>query len=388
MNGRPCRAATTTAAWAALQPATSRPTAATSTCARPSRATPAASPRFSFEAPEVFADLSKNLLDTATLHFLLDLARECGCRRGATRCWPASVANATEGRAVLHTAAARAARPRPRSATRCTPCSTRCWPTPSRCAPTRRGITDIVNIGIGGSDLGPADGGAGAGRLRAPRPALHFVSNVDGHDIAPLLRGWTPEAHAVHRRQQDLHDAGDHGQRAGGAREWFLQQGGTDIARHFVATTTNVAAAAAFGITTTFGFWDWVGGRYSLWSAIGLPIAIAIGARTSARCWPARTRWTATSPGAAGAEPAGAAGPARRLVPQLPRLHQPQRGALPPGPEAPAGLPAAAGDGKQRQARGRGRPAPCPSPPARWSGASPAPTASTPTSRCCTRART
>jgi len=62
------------------------------------------------------------------------------------------------------------------------------------------------------------------------------------------------------------------------ARAWFVAQGGTDIARHFAATTTNVAGAAAFGITTTFGFWDWVGGRYSLWSAIGLPIAIAVGA--------------------------------------------------------------------------------------------------------------
>jgi glucose-6-phosphate isomerase len=144
------------------------------------------------------------------------------------------------------------------------------------------------------------------------------------------------------------------------AREWFLAQGGTDIARHFAATTTNVAAAAAFGIHTTFGFWDWVGGRYSLWSAIGLPIAIAIGAENFRALLAgahamdrhfARRRWRTTC---------RAAGAARRLVPQLPRLHQPQRGALPPGPEAPAGLPAAAGDGVQRQARRPGRRRRCP----------------------------
>src|SRR5205085_12545134 len=67
------------------------------------------------------------------------------------------------------------------------------------------------------------------------------------------------------------------------AREWFVANGGRDTAKHFVATTTNVKAAADFGITTTFGFWDWVGGRYSLWSAIGLPIAIAIGAENFRR---------------------------------------------------------------------------------------------------------
>ncbi|MFN5155814.1 MAG: glucose-6-phosphate isomerase, partial [Betaproteobacteria bacterium] len=103
-----------------------------------------------------------------------------------------------------------------------------------------------------------------------------FVSNVDGHDLAPLLarldarRTLFIVASKTFTTQETMANAE-------AARAWFVQQGGTDVARHFAATTTNVKAAAAFGIATTFGFWDWVGGRYSLWSAIGLPIAIAIG---------------------------------------------------------------------------------------------------------------
>ncbi|HSQ71518.1 MAG TPA: glucose-6-phosphate isomerase, partial [Rubrivivax sp.] len=106
---------------------------------------------------------------------------------------------------------------------------------------------------------------------------LHFVSNVDGHDSAPLLQRLDARrtlfivASQTFTTQETMANATV-------ARAWFVEQGDTDVARHFAATTTNVAAAAAFGIDTTFGFWDWVGGRYSLWSAIGLPIAIAIGA--------------------------------------------------------------------------------------------------------------
>ena len=110
-----------------------------------------------------------------------------------------------------------------------------------------------------------------------PGLRLHFVSNVDGHDIAPVLRRLRPEttlfivASKTFTTQETMANAQV-------ARQWFLEQGGTDTARHFVGVTTNLEAAAAFGITETFGFWDWVGGRYSLWSAIGLPLAIAVGA--------------------------------------------------------------------------------------------------------------
>jgi glucose-6-phosphate isomerase len=107
---------------------------------------------------------------------------------------------------------------------------------------------------------------------------FHFVSNVDGHELAAVLRDLRPEntlflvASKTFTTLETMTNART-------ARQWFLDQGGQDIARHFVALTTNVPAAAAFGIERTYGFWDWVGGRYSMWSAIGLPIAIAIGAQ-------------------------------------------------------------------------------------------------------------
>jgi glucose-6-phosphate isomerase len=110
-----------------------------------------------------------------------------------------------------------------------------------------------------------------------PQLRFHFVSNVDGHDIVPVLKHLKPEstlfiiASKTFTTQETMANAQV-------AKAWFLANGGTDTRKHFVATTTNVQAAAAFGIDTTFGFWDWVGGRYSMWSAIGLPIALAIGA--------------------------------------------------------------------------------------------------------------
>jgi glucose-6-phosphate isomerase len=141
----------------------------------------------------------------------------------------------------------------------------------------RSGIRHVVNIGIGGSDLGPQMAVAALESFVQPGLTLHFVSNVDGHDIAPVLQRLKPEetlfiiASKTFTTQETMANAQV-------ARDWFIANGGTDIARHFVATTTNVAAAATFGITTTFGFKDWVGGRYSMWSVIGLPVAIAIGA--------------------------------------------------------------------------------------------------------------
>ena len=228
----------------------------------------------SFEAPEVFADLSKNRLDTATLHFLLDLARECRLEVRRDAMLAGEVANPTEGRAVLHTAlrAPRGAGPFS-DEVHATLDAMLAYADAVRADDA---ITDIVNIGIGGSDLGPAMAVAALEAFTLPRQRVHFVSNVDGHDLAPLLARLDAKrtlfivASKTFTTQETMANAQ-------AARDWFLQQGGTDIARHFAATTTNVKAAAAFGITTTFGFWDWVGGRYSLWSAIGLPIAIAIG---------------------------------------------------------------------------------------------------------------
>jgi glucose-6-phosphate isomerase len=231
---------------------------------------------FSLQAPEVFADLSKNRIDIATLRFLLDLARECGLEARRDAMLRGDVVNPTEGRAVLHTALRAPAGQGPFSdEVHAVLDAMLAYAEKVRTEP---GITDIVNIGIGGSDLGPRmavqalDAYGDAARRR-----LHFVSNVDGHDIAPLLAR-LDAAHTLFIVASKTFTTQETMANAHAARAWFVAQGGNDVARHFAAATTNVEAAAAFGIRTTFGFWDWVGGRYSLWSAIGLPIAVAVGA--------------------------------------------------------------------------------------------------------------
>jgi glucose-6-phosphate isomerase len=138
-------------------------------------------------------------------------------------------------------------------------------------------ITDVVNIGIGGSDLGPQMAVLALDQYVAPGKRFHFVSNVDGHELAGVLRGLAPE-HTLFLIASKTFTTAETMANAQSAKRWFEQSGSVDIARHFAALTTNVEEARAFGIETTFGFWDWVGGRYSLWSAIGLPIALAIGA--------------------------------------------------------------------------------------------------------------
>jgi glucose-6-phosphate isomerase len=145
---------------------------------------------------------------------------------------------------------------------------------------TGQPIRDVVNIGIGGSDLGPKMVVEALDFYRQPNLNFHFVSNIDGTHIARTLKKVRPEttlfliASKTFTTQETLTNAHT-------ARDWFLGQGGTqkDIARHFAAVSTNEAAVREFGIdpANMFEFWDWVGGRYSLWSAIGLPIALAIG---------------------------------------------------------------------------------------------------------------
>ena len=138
-------------------------------------------------------------------------------------------------------------------------------------------ITDVVNIGIGGSDLGPQMAVLALDAFANSGKRVHFVSNVDGHELAATLKKVKVES-TLFLIASKTFTTIETMTNAHSAKAWFAQQGGTDTARHFAALTTNVAAANAFGITTTFGFWDWVGGRYSMWSAIGLPLAIAIGA--------------------------------------------------------------------------------------------------------------
>jgi glucose-6-phosphate isomerase len=230
---------------------------------------------FSLQAPEVFADLSKQRWDAHARDLLLALARECGLEARRDAMFAGEPINTSEGRAVLHTAlrAPRGAGPHS-DAVHATLDAMLAFAETVRADAV---YTDIVHIGIGGSDLGPQMAVQALADRLHPRLNLHFVSNVDAHQIAQVLKPLQPQrtlviiASKTFTTQETMTNAQI-------ARDWFVANGGRDIAHHFAATTTNVAAAAAFGIDKTFGFWDWVGGRYSMWSAIGLPIAIAVGA--------------------------------------------------------------------------------------------------------------
>lgn len=229
----------------------------------------------SLQAPGVWADLSKNWLDVPTLQGLLDLAAQCqlGARRDAML--RGEAVNTTENRAALHTALRAPAGHGPYSMEVHSVLDDML-----RFAESVRHtgrIKHVVNMGIGGSDLGPQMVVPALDAYAQPGLQVHFVSNIDGHDLQRVLRHLSPNdtlfvvSSKTFTTQETLANAH-------AAKAWFLAQGGSDISAHFVAATTNVAGAAAFGIETTFGFWDWVGGRYSLWSAVGLSIALAIGA--------------------------------------------------------------------------------------------------------------
>ncbi|HEX4509509.1 MAG TPA: glucose-6-phosphate isomerase [Burkholderiaceae bacterium] len=239
---------------------------------------------FSMQAPEVFADLSKHRWDGATRRLLLQLARECKVEARRDAMFAGEPINTTEGRAVLHVALRMPAGPTglgARTDEAVTQVHEVLEPMLAFAERVRAqagtAFTDVVNIGIGGSDLGPQMAVLALDEFVHRALRFHYVSNVDGHDIASLLRGLDPAktlfivASKTFTTQETLTNAAI-------AKDWFQSQGGTDVAGHFIGVTTNLEAAAKFGVTTTFGFRDWVGGRYSLWSAIGLSIAIAVGA--------------------------------------------------------------------------------------------------------------
>ncbi|MBC5785063.1 glucose-6-phosphate isomerase [Ramlibacter sp. USB13] len=232
--------------------------------------------RFGQQAPHVFADLSKNLVDAGIEDLLLALARETGVEAYRDAMFAGERINHTENRAVKHWLL-RA----PRDAA--DPDSVAVHETLDAMLAFAEGvradaqITDVVNIGIGGSDLGPQMVVAALEASNRTGKRFHFVSNIDGHELDAVLQRLRPEG-TLFLVASKTFTTLETMTNARSARAWFGQQGGRDVARHFAALTTNVEAAREFGITTTFGFWDWVGGRYSLWSAIGLPIAIAIGA--------------------------------------------------------------------------------------------------------------
>ncbi|MBZ4211917.1 MAG: glucose-6-phosphate isomerase, partial [Rhodoferax sp.] len=236
---------------------------------------------FSQSAPHVFADLSKNLMDRPTQQLLFTLARQCGLEQHRDAMFSGAAINNTEQRAVLHwllrSPAASADGPDTLADERAQVHGVlSAMLAYAQSVRADDAITDIVNIGIGGSDLGPQMALLALDAFVLPGKRFHFVSNVDGHELSAVLQRLRPES-TLFLIASKTFTTIETMTNAGSARDWFLREGGSDVGRHFAALTTNVAAANAFGIRSTFGFWDWVGGRYSVWSAIGLPLAIAIG---------------------------------------------------------------------------------------------------------------
>ena len=235
--------------------------------------------RFSLSAAGVQVDFSKNPIHTETEQLLQALAEQCGVAPWRDAMFAGEPINTTEDRPVMHWLLRQPANSltgalaEPLAQVHDTLNAMLAFAEQVR---ADRQITDVVHIGIGGSDLGPQ---MVVGALHQPERTgkrFHFVSNVDGHELAAVLQGLKPH-HTVFLIASKTFTTAETMMNAHSAREWFVRQGGQDIARHFVAMTTNTAAAAQFGIHQCFGFWDWVGGRYSLWSAIGLPIAMALG---------------------------------------------------------------------------------------------------------------
>jgi glucose-6-phosphate isomerase len=246
--------------------------------------------QFSQAAPHVFADLSKNRMDAATETLLLQLARECCLEAQRDAMLRGDAINSTEQRAVLHTLLRKKWPVAPVKSHELAINSVVIDNYENEVQPVLASmlafaervraddeITDVVNIGIGGSDLGPAMATIALEAFTTQTKRFHFVSNIDGHELAATLKHLSAE-NTLFLIASKTFTTIETMTNAQSAKAWFTAQGGTDTARHFAALTTNVKAANEFGITTTFGFWDWVGGRYSLWSAIGLPLAISIGA--------------------------------------------------------------------------------------------------------------
>ncbi len=247
--------------------------------------------RFSLTLGDLLFDFSKNRITEQMLTLLVQLCEDCGVREWIRRMFAGEPVNETEGRAVLHTALRhRGERAVMVDGVDVTPDVKRVLAQMRKFSNavregtwvghTGRAITDVVNIGIGGSDLGPVM------VTEALRPywkqglRAHFVSNVDGTHLSEVLRQVEPEttlfivASKTFTTQETLTNARS-------ARAWLVERLGSEnaVSKHFVALSTNGRAVTEFGIDPThmFEFWDWVGGRYSLWSAIGLSIAVMIG---------------------------------------------------------------------------------------------------------------
>ena len=247
--------------------------------------------RFSLRFQDVLLDFSKNRITPRTLELLLDLARQAGLPERIEQVFTGQKINTSEDRAVLHIALRnRSNRPIVVDGADVMPEVNGVLKHMRTFSEAVRGgewkgytgqrITDVVNIGIGGSDLGPVMVCEALKPYSQRDLHMHFVSNVDGTQLAEVLRKVRPEttlwlvASKTFTTQETLTNAHS-------ARKWFLETAKDEahIARHFAAISTNEVEVKKFGIDpkNMFAFWDWVGGRYSLWSAIGLSIALSIG---------------------------------------------------------------------------------------------------------------
>ena len=247
--------------------------------------------RFHLQFKDILVDISKNRITDETLQLLVELAEEVGVKKAIKDMFTGEKINETENRAVLHVAL------RNRKNSPIYADGRNVMPQVNAVLQKMEGfskkirsgdwkgysggrITDIVNIGIGGSDLGPVMVTEALRPYADKTLAVHFVSNIDGTHITETLKKLTPAttlfmiASKTFTTQETMTNAFS-------ARDWFLKQAedSTHVARHFVALSTNVKKVEEFGIDkdNMFEFWDWVGGRYSLWSAIGLSIACSIG---------------------------------------------------------------------------------------------------------------
>ena len=246
---------------------------------------------FQLKAAGIFLDFSKNHITQQTHQKLLALAEACHVSEKFDALFAGEIVNTTEQRPALHSAlryqgseaimvAGADVMPEVRNVLDRMGQFAEKVRDGSWTGFTGKAITDIVNIGIGGSDLGPLMAVEALAPFAHERLNIHFVSNVDGSHLVSTLKKVNPEttlfivASKTFTTQETLTNAHS-------AREWFLQSAATDadVAKHFAALSTNADAVAAFGIDTSnmFGFWDWVGGRYSLWSAIGLTLVLSIG---------------------------------------------------------------------------------------------------------------
>ncbi|PTQ66582.1 glucose-6-phosphate isomerase [Pseudomonas sp. GV071] len=246
---------------------------------------------FSLSSCGLFLDYSKNLITTETRDLLVALAEEVGLKDAIGEMVNGTLVNASEGRPALHTALRRPVGERlsvngvnvmpdvHRVLNQMTELVTRIHNGLWR-GYTEKPITDVVNIGIGGSFLGPQLVSEALLPYAQQGVRCHYLANIDGSEFHELSEGLKAETTLFIVSSKSFNTL-ETLKNAQAARSWYLAQGGSegDLYKHFIAVSSNREAAVAFGIReeNIFPMWDWVGGRYSLWSAIGLPIALAIG---------------------------------------------------------------------------------------------------------------